>query len=265
MPLIKRSKQLNQNMISLRLRFYEELNDLIPLEKRKKCFAHTLSQKTSIKDLIESFGVPHTEVEVILVNGKSVDFNYLIQDQDYISVYPIFETIDVSELIRLRPKPLMTPRFILDVHLGKLAKYLRLLGFDVVYENKLTDEFIIQCSKKECRIILTRDVGILKNKSVTYGHWMHNTNPEKQVGEVLMQFRLINQCNPFTRCLTCNGLLKKVNKTEISEKLPKLTQKHYQTFMQCESCKKIYWEGSHYIKLRNWVKKILQNGREKKG
>ncbi|PWY54029.1 twitching motility protein PilT [Legionella qingyii] len=249
-------------MISLSLRFYDELNDLIPLEKRKKCFTHTLAQKTSIKDLIESFGVPHTEVEVILVNGKSVDFNYLIQDHDYISVYPIFGTFDVSELIRLRPKPLRTPRFILDVHLGKLVKYLRLLGFDAIYENNLTDEFIIQCSKKERRIILTRDVGILKNKSVTHGHWMHNTNPEKQVEEVLMQFHLINQCNPFTRCLACNGLLKNVKKTEVSGELSALTKKHYQTFMQCESCKKVYWEGPHYIKLKNWVKRILHTARE---
>jgi uncharacterized protein len=246
-------------MISLELRFYEELNDFIPPEKRKVCFTHTVVQKTSIKDLIESLGVPHTEIEVILVNGKSVDFNYLVQDQDYISVYPVFETFDVSELIRLRPKPLRTPRFILDVHLGKLARYLRLLGFDVVYENNLTDEIIIQHSKKEHRIVLTRDIGILKNKSITHGHWMHNTNPEKQVEEVLRQFQLTEQCHPFTRCLTCNGLLKKVDKSKIIQDIPELAKKYYKTFMQCQSCRKVYWEGSHYIKLQNWIKKILQN------
>ncbi|AWN74330.1 Mut7-C RNAse domain-containing protein [Legionella anisa] len=244
-------------MISLQLRFYEELNDFIPPKKRKVCFAHSVAQKTSIKDLIESLGVPHTEIEVILVNGKSVDFNYLVQDQDYISVYPVFEAFDVSELIRLRPQPLRRPCFILDVHLGKLARYLRLLGFDVVYENNLTDENIIQRSKKEHRIVLTRDVGILKNKSITHGHWMHNTNPEKQVEEVLMQFQLTKQCKPFTRCLNCNGLLKKVDKSKITKDIPELAKKYYQTFMRCQSCKKIYWEGSHYIKLKNWIIKIL--------
>ncbi|MCE0723796.1 Mut7-C ubiquitin/RNAse domain-containing protein [Legionella resiliens] len=212
-------------MISLQLRFYEELNDFIPPERRKVCFVHSVAQKTSIKDLIESLGVPHTEIEVILVNGKSVDFNYLVQDQDYISVYPVFETFDVSELIRLRPQALRTSRFILDVHLGKLARYLRLLGFDVVYENNLTDEIIIQRSKKEHRIVLTRDIGILKNKSITHGHWMHNTNPEKQVEEVLMRFQLSNQCKPFTRCLTCNGLLKKVDQSKIIKDVPKLAKK----------------------------------------
>lgn len=245
-------------MISLQLRFYEELNDFIPPERRKVSFIHSVPQKTSIKDLIESLGVPHTEVEVILVNGKSVDFNYLVHDQDYISVYPVFEAFDVSELIRLRPKPLRTPRFILDVHLGKLARYLRLLGFDVIYENNLTDETIIQRSKKEHRIVLTRDIGILKNRSITHGHWMHNTNPEKQVEEVLMHFQLTKQCRPLTRCLMCNGLLKKVDKLKIIQDIPELAKKYYQTFMQCQSCKKIYWEGSHYIKLKNWVKNMLE-------
>ncbi|CAM2839822.1 Uncharacterized conserved protein [Legionella steigerwaltii] len=244
-------------MISIQLRFYEELNDFLSPEKRKTQFIHTVAQKTSIKDLIESLGVPHTEIEVILVNGKSVDFSYLVQDKDYISVYPVFETFDVSELIRLRPKPLRKMRFILDVHLGKLAKYLRLLGFDVIYENNLTDEAIIKCSKNEHRIVLTRDIGILKNKTITHGHWMHHTDPEQQVEEVLHQFQLKKQCHPFTRCLSCNGQLKNIEKDKVSADIPKLAQKYYETFMLCESCKKVYWEGSHYNKLKKWVENIL--------
>lgn len=247
-------------MISLQLRFYEELNDFIPRDKRKVCFTHDLAQKTSIKDLIESFGVPHTEIDVILVNGRSVDFNYIVQNQDYISVYPVFESFDVSELIRLRPKPLRNPCFILDVHLGKLAKYLRLLGFDVVYENNLTDEIIIERSEKEHRIVLTRDIGILKNKKITHGHWMHNTNPEKQVMEILNQFHLFSLCHPFTRCLACNGLLKEIEKSKILNQIPLLTKHYYEFFKQCQSCQKIYWEGSHYNKLKNWIKKMSLHG-----
>ena len=244
-------------MLTIQLRFYEELNDLLPQEKRKVCFSHTVAQQTTIKDVVESLGVPHTEIDLILVNGKSVDFNYLIHHQDYISVYPIFESLDISELIRLRAKPLRKPRFILDVHLGKLAKYLRLLGFDAVYANNLSDEIIVLRSKKERRITLTRDVGLLKNKSVTHGHWMRNTDPKKQVEEVLHRFNLAKQCHPFTRCLTCNGLLKKVEKNQIIAQIPPLAQKYYKIFMQCQSCRKIYWAGSHYSKLKNWIEKIV--------
>lgn len=243
-------------MITMQLRFYEELNDLLPLKKRKIRFPHTIVQQSTIKDVIESLGVPHTEIELILVNGKSVDFNYLVQEQDDISVYPVFETFDVSGLIRLRSKPLRKPRFILDVHLGKLARYMRLLGFDVVYETDLLDEIIVQRSRDEKRIVLTRDVGLLKNKAITHGHWMHHTDPNKQVEEVLKQFHLTKHCHPFTRCLRCNGLLKKVRKNQIITEIPPLAQKYYQSFMQCQACKKIYWEGSHYNKLKNWIAKI---------
>lgn len=244
-------------MITIQLRFYEELNDFLPLEKRKRSFPYTVIHQSTIKDVVESLGIPHTEIELILVNGRSVDFDYLIQNQDYISVYPVFESLDLSHVVHLRPKPLRQLRFILDVHLGKLAKYLRLLGFDVAYENDLSDEVIIQRSQKEKRIVLTRDVGILKNNRITHGHWMHDTDPEKQVIEVLKRFDLTKQCHPFTRCLTCNGLLKKVEKNAIVSKIPPLTQKHYEIFMQCQLCQKIYWEGSHYNKLKHWIEKII--------
>ena len=115
------------------LRFYEELNDFLPEEKRKKRFLHQYIDRTSVKDLIESLGVPHTEIDLILVNGKSVSFKYLINDGDDISVYPVFESIDITGLQHLRPKPLRDPKFIADVHLGRLARYLRMLGFDTLF------------------------------------------------------------------------------------------------------------------------------------
>ncbi len=245
------------NMLTILLRFYEELNDFLVPEKRKLCFSHTIMQTTTVKDLVESLGVPHTEIDLILVNGKSVDFSYLIQHHDYISVYPTFETLDISELIRLQAKPLRKPRFILDVHLGKLAKYLRLLGFDVVYETNFADEIIVLRSEKEQRIVLTRDIGLLKNKTITHGYWIRHTEPTQQVKEVLSRFNLAKQCHPFTRCLNCNGPLSRVAKNKIMTQIPPLTPKFYQTFLQCQSCKKIYWQGSHYTKLKHWLKNVL--------
>jgi len=117
------------------IRFYEELNDFLPLERRKVDFSHEFQRRASIKDLIEALGVPHTEVDLILVNGASVDFSYIVRDGDRISVYPMFEAFDIQTVSRVRPQPLRVIRFVLDVHLGKLARYLRLLGFDTLYRN----------------------------------------------------------------------------------------------------------------------------------
>jgi uncharacterized protein len=246
-------------MMTLHLRFYEELNDFLPQEKRKVCFDHAVLSPSSIKDVIESIGVPHTEIDLILVNGKSVDFHYQVQHDDYISVYPVFESFDIHNMIRLHAHPLRDPRFILDVHLGKLASYLRLLGFDVVYDNHYTDKTIVLRGQNEKRIILTRDIGLLKNKSITHGYWIRHTDPEKQVVEVLKRFDLSSKCSPFTRCMECNGLLETVEKDNITAMLPPLTKKYNEHFMQCHQCKKIYWEGTHYNKLKKWVDHVLSS------
>lgn len=248
-------------MICIHLRFYEELNDFLPLEKQKVCFDRLVAAKTSMKDVIESTGVPHAEIDLILVNGKSVDFSYQVREGDYISVYPVFELLDIKDIIHLRPEPLRNPRFILDVHLGKLAKNMRLLGFDAQYNNSYSDETIIQHSQNEKLTVLTRDIGILKNKMITHGYWIRQTDPEKQIIEVLNKFDLYRRCNPFTRCLECNGLLEKVEKSKIVQHLPPLTEKYYENFMRCNLCHRIYWEGTHYNKLKNWVKKILEHNR----
>lgn len=245
--------------INIHLRFYEELNDFLPLEKRKVCFIHSVLSKTAIKDVIESLGIPHTEVDLILVNGKSVSFTYQVNNDDNISVYPVFEALDISEIVHLRPQPLRESRFIIDVHLGKLAKYLRLLGFDVEYDNHFSDETIIFRSQNEKRIALTRDVGLLKNKKITHGYWIRHTDPEKQVDEVLKRFDLTQQCQPFTRCIECNGLLEIVDKDKIIKHLQLKTQKYYDDFMQCHLCKKIYWKGTHYQHLTDLVHKFCRN------
>jgi len=193
-------KQLNNNMPdSITIRFYEELNDFLHYSRRKKAFNFILTGKKTIKDIIESLGIPHTEVDLILVNQKPVQFDYRPVKDDFISVYPVFEAIDISSINLLRPKPLREPKFVLDVHLGTLAKYLRLLGFDILYRNNFEDAELINLSLSEQRIILTRDICILKNGKVTHGYFVRETNPGKQLKEIIRRFDLKDQINPFLR------------------------------------------------------------------
>ena len=186
-------------MSQVQLRFYEELNDFLPPERRKTTFTHELTRRTSVKDLIESFGVPHTEVEVILANGRSVDFSYIVQAGDRISVYPVFESIDVSPLVRLRDKPLRHPRFVIDANLGQLARYLRLRGFDVLYCNSYTDQEVARIAIRERRIVLTRDRALLQHKIITHGYFVRAVKPREQVKEILSRLDLYGDLRPFTR------------------------------------------------------------------
>jgi uncharacterized protein with PIN domain len=236
------------------LRFYEELNDFLPEDRKKKKFGHQFIDLTSVKDLIESLGVPHTEVDLILVNGKSVDFKYLITDGDDISVYPVFESFDVSDVQHLRPKPLRKPKFVADVHLGRLTKYLRMMGLDVLYENNYKDEEIVKISLKERRAILTRDRGILKRNEVTHGYWVRSTKAEAQAKEILERFQLQGEVKEFSRCIECNELLKSIKKEIIIKQLPPKVAQSQSEFYHCPSCKKIYWKGTHYQRMLTFIR-----------
>jgi uncharacterized protein with PIN domain len=234
-------------------RFYAELNDFLPAVKRQVAFAHAFEGRVSIKHLIEALGVPHPEVELVLVNGRSVDFSYLVQDGDRISVYPVFESMDITPLVRVRPEPLREPRFVLDTHLGRLAAYLRMLGFDTVYRNDYADEELARISSQEGRILLTRDRGLLKRSEVTHGYCVRGTNPRQQMVEVLRRFDLFQAVKPFSRCMRCNGALEDVPKEAIVDRLPPLTQEYYDEFCVCSRCNRIYWQGSHYERMEKLV------------
>lgn len=237
-------------------RFYEELNDFLPSEYFKKEIPFTFRGTTSVKNAVQNIGVPHTEIDLILVDQISVDFNYRIQGGEHISVYPVFETFDVSPLIRLRPKPLRKIRFVVDVNLGKLAKKLRLLGFDTHYTNDLQDEEIVKISLAEKRIILTRDIGILKNGKVTHGTYVRSDNPKVQLNEVIERLHLKNLFKPFSRCSQCNGQLKRIKKKLLQNRIPGDTLNYYRTFWECQGCRQIYWEGSHFVKIIGWLEKM---------
>ncbi len=235
------------------IRFYEELNDFLLPERRKTPFEHTFKEAGSIKDLIESLGVPHTEIDLILVNGISVDFNYLVQNGDQISVYPQFELLDISPLTHLRPEPLRTTRFVLDTHLGRLAAYLRMLGFDTLYRNDYDDPTLVRISVEEKRILLTSDKGLLMRKQVTHGYYVRERQPKKQLLEILERFDLFRSQKPFTRCMHCNGEIQPVSKEAIESHLMPRTKAHYDNFWQCQDCQKVYWKGSHYQRMQQLI------------
>jgi len=244
-------------MYSITIRFYEELNFFLPYCQKKKDIEISFQGKRSVKDLIESLGIPHVEVDLILVNSESVDFQYLVKDGDLISVYPVFEKFDIRNITKLRSTPLRRVSFVLDVHLAKLARKLRLLGFDVDYSSHRDDEELAVISQKENRILLTRDKQLLMRRIIERGLYVRNQDPEEQVVEIIKRLDLKNECKPFTRCMKCNGIIKffdyKKHENIIKETIPSGVKSWCNEYYQCETCNHIYWKGSHYDKL---MKKI---------
>jgi uncharacterized protein with PIN domain len=232
-------------------RFYEELNDFLPLDKKKVAFIHSFGGTPSIKDAIEAIGIPHVEVNLIQVNNQVVDFNYRLKNNDIVSVYPV---------LKIQKKGAKEIKFILDVHLGKLAKYLRMCGFDTVYQNDYGDKKIIEISLEENRIILTHDIGLLKVKSVSNGYFIRDQNSKAQLTEVLKYFDLYQAINPFNRCIKCNGKLESIEKEKIIQQLEPLTQKYFDTFFTCTHCQSIFWEGSHFDRMSNFINTFKNSG-----
>jgi len=234
-------------------RFYAELNDFLAPNRRFADCPFLFYTSTSVKDAIESFGVPHTEVDLILVNGESVDFAHPLRDGDRVSVYPVFEALDITPAGRLRPKPLRIPRFVLDIHLGRLAAYLRMLGFDTLYRNDAGDEELARISAAERRILLTRDLGLLKRGVVTRGYAVRATETRAQLAEVVKRFDLLGLVTPFARCLRCNTALRKAGKKDVADRLPPGVSERYDEFRECPGCGRVYWKGSHYRRMERLI------------
>jgi hypothetical protein len=231
-------------------RFYAELNELLPVPCRFRDVVHSFHPPVTMKDCIESFGVPHTDVELIQVNGASVGFDYRLQDGDRVSVYPFMAVLE-------NPHPLRPPpprgRFVLDQHLARLAAYLRLLGLDALHRVPFPDEELARVSVDEDRVLLTRDRGLLMRKEVVHGTFVRSTRPKDQVVEVLHRFGRGLAVSPFTRCMACNEVLVPADKAQIFERLPSGTREAYHTFRACPACGRIYWDGPHVRRMRGWI------------
>ena len=239
-------------------RFYAELNSLLPIKHRFREIRQVFKGSQTVKHLIESLGIPHTEIDLILVNGTSVDFSYIPKEGDHISVYPVFESFDISTLNRLRPIPLRDSRFVLDGHLGRLAAYLRMLGFDCMYRNDFSDEELAQISDTEKRILITRDRGLLKRSQVSHGYLLTTRDPRQQLLAVIYRFDLVSSFKPFARCIACNGILMTINKEAVIDLLEPRTKQYFEKFKQCTDCGKIYWKGSHYDHMLGFIKWVRE-------
>lgn len=243
---------------SAEFRFYEELNDFLAPERRRTNFAYSVAGTRSVKDAIEAIGVPHTEVDLILVDGLSVGFGRVLRGGERVAVYPVFERFDIAPLQHLRPQPLRDPRFALDAHLGTLARHLRMAGFDCLYRNDYGDSELIAVALAEQRIILTRDRGLLKQRRVTHGYYVRQTAPGEQLREVVRALQLQARLRPFTRCRECNTELDEVPKAAVLERLPEKVRAAYERFQLCPGCGRIYWEGTHYARLRRLLELAAQ-------
>lgn len=244
-------------MATVTFRFYEELNDFLPPERRKRVFAMACARGASVKHQIEALGVPHTEVELILVNGVSVGFEHSLQDGDRVAVYPRFEALDITPLLRVREWPLRQTRFVADAHLGGLARLLRLAGFDTRYDNHFHDAEVERLAVEEGRIVLSRDLELLKRRAITHGCYIRANRPWAQLAEIVARLDLARQAHPFSLCLECNLPLRVVDKAEVLERLPPGVRARQERFSTCDGCGRVYWEGSHWRRMGARLDEVL--------
>jgi uncharacterized protein len=239
--------------------FSEELNIFLPSDKRNKTFPYYFDGTPSVKHLIEALGVAHTEIGAISVNSRPVDLSYLVHEQDHIQV------TSATALTDNYNHPDLEPHFILDNHLGKLAVYLRMLGFDSLYRNNYQDQELAQVSSQEKRILLTRDRRLLMRSIVLQGYCLRSLNPIDQMVEVCQRYNLTEKIKPFQRCLCCNSPLDPISKGEILPRLQPLTRKYYDEFHICPVCDKIYWKGSHYEHMQQLILNAMPGRSQRRG
>jgi uncharacterized protein with PIN domain len=199
--------------------------------------------------MIEALGVPHTEVELVLVNGESAGFDRLLAEDDRVAVYPKFERFDISPLLRVRERPLRRLRFVADAHLGGLARLLRMAGFDTLYDNNFQDDVIEAIAEAEDRVVLTRDRELLKRRTITHGCYVHSLKAAQQLRELVDRLDLAASIKPFTLCLHCNAPLRDVDKDSVRDQLPPSVRELHHEFNTCDVCRRVFWKGSHWKRM----------------
>jgi uncharacterized protein len=242
----------------VRARLYGALNDFLAPERRGAEFVHTFTGTPSVKDLLESLGPPHPEVDLILVDGEAVDFSHRVEDGSRVAAYPAFHSLDVTPVLRVGLPLPAQPRFALDVGLGRLSGFLRMLGFDTLWRNDYADDTLARLSGAEERVVLTRDLGLLKRAEVRHGYYPRNTDPAHQLVEVVRRYQLTARMHPFTRCLACNASLAPAGKEEVLDRIPEGVAATHSRFQQCPECRRVYWPGTHHQRMQALVDKLRE-------
>lgn len=218
----------------------------------------------SVKDVVESAGVPHPEIGLLLVDGTSVDFGHLIRGGERVAAYPPFRSIDATRASRVAP-PDPPPRFVCDVHLGRLTRRLRLLGFDTWYRTDADDDHLVSVALSDQRILVTRDRELLMRRVITHGYCPRSDHADVQAAEVLDRFDLLDAIKPLSRCARCNGLLRPVAKDTVIEQLPPRTRIEHDRFVQCDGCGQVYWPGSHTVRIADFIANLRASVRTRRG
>ncbi len=244
-------------MPKIMCRFYGELNDFLPTARQERKFCSPFKGRESVKDKVEALGIPHTEVDVIVVNDQSVRFDYILENGDDINVYPWAEAIMMPEVIHLKRLPAEPSRFVADINIRDVVKTMRALGLDVLEGPTLSADKIIDKSLKDGRILLSGSRELLKRKRVEYGIFIRRDHREAQIQRIIEVLSLKSNCSPFTRCLLCNTSLEKVSKESVWERIPPKTRRRCNNFARCPSCDRLYWKGTHYQKIKAKVDRIL--------
>ena len=240
--------------------FHGSIRDLLNTVScnRAGSVCYQFEEQPSIKDAIESLGPPHTEIIAITVNDIAVGFDYLLRNNDKVEVFAFDGNPTVAQQDQLPNLPNGIPRFILDVHLGGLARYLRFAGFDTLYSSMDPgDQSIAYVSKHENRIAVSRDIGLLKRSIIQYGYWIRHTQVQNQFSEIAKRYKLMAYANPFSRCTLCNGLIDQVEKHAVINELPPRVGEQFNEFWRCSQCQQIYWKGLHYLKIKKCIDDLL--------
>ena len=209
----------------------------------------------SVKDLVESIGVPHPEIGLLVCDGRIVGFDHTVTGGDRVAAYPPLRSLAVDSPTGPPPP---APRFVLDVHLGTLARRLGVLGLDVDYATDRDDVQLARIADEEDRILLTRDRRLLMRSRVRHGYCPRSDDPDQQVLEVVERFVDTGDLAPFTRCPVCNEHLVEVPKADVVDEIGPHTRATQEAFRRCPDCRRVFWPGSHVEQLDELVARARQ-------
>jgi hypothetical protein len=247
---------------TITVRCFAELNDFLPSGQKQIPFTLTVKEPVTVGEVAVILGIPLSEVDLVTVNGTPTGRSYRPLDHDYLAIYPVFENFDISPLQTVQKKPLRITRFILDAHLGKLARYLRMLGFDSLYRNDYSDEEIIETARDQKRIILTRDKLLLRSPRVSHGYYVRSVEKHAQLTEIVKKFDLCSQFKSFSRCMTCNTELLPMSKETVRDRIDPDIYGCFDKFYHCPSCDKYFWRGSHFERMERLIRELIDSKTE---